>query len=56
MDIIYNPEYDKIERLYKLPVFFKSKLDDEINKTFMEQGYVDNGRYKVQLKQNYVQN
>jgi hypothetical protein len=34
IDIIYNPEYEAITRKYKLPVFFKSNLDDENRETY----------------------
>ena len=46
VDLIYNPEYDKIADLYKIPVFFKS----DFNKSFLGQGFIDNGRHKVPLK------
>lgn len=35
VDIIFNPEYDKIMKSYKLPIFFKSKLEDESKQTFI---------------------
>jgi hypothetical protein len=42
IDIINNPDFDKIKKSYKLPVFFKSDYD-------LSQGYVDNGRHLVPL-------
>jgi len=43
--MIHNPEYYRMLGVYKLPVFFKS-----YSKGFYNQGFVDNGREKVQLK------
>ena len=42
IDIIHNPEFDKIITQYKLPIFFKSLPSRST--THFEQGFVDNGR------------
>jgi hypothetical protein len=42
IDIIYNPDYVRIRRGYKIPVFFKSGYD-------LSEGFLDNGRHKVPL-------
>ena len=49
IDVIYNPEYDKIVQSYKIPIFFKSQLEDESLQTHVRQGFLDNGRHKVPL-------
>ena len=50
IDIIFNPEYEEVTRKYKIPIFFKSTLDDPNRINYMKQGYLDNGRHVVPLK------
>ena len=38
IDVINNPEYNRLLTVYRLPVFFKSANG------FYKQGFVDNGR------------
>ena len=42
IDIIHNPDYDKIRKSYTLPVFFKCDYD-------LSKGHLDNGRHLVPL-------
>lgn len=42
IDVIYNYEYEELSTKYTLPVFFRSTPSR--NTTFMQQGFIDNGR------------
>ena len=35
IDMIYNPEFDKITKSYKIPIFFKSKPEVESCQTLV---------------------
>jgi hypothetical protein len=48
IDMIYNPNYHKLANVYILPVFFKSPRLGE--PSFVESGYLDNGRHIVPIK------
>ena len=50
IDFIYNPEYSLLTSQYKLPVFFKSTLNDPTRLPYLKQGFLDNGRHKVTLR------
>jgi hypothetical protein len=50
IDVIYNPNYHLLLNSYKIPVFFKSpSLADP---SFVESGFVDNGRHVVPINVN----
>ena len=51
VDIIHNPEYDRLLESYKIPIFFKSNLHEENRESYIRQGFVDNGRHKVWLEE-----
>ena len=36
VDIIFNPEYRDILPKYRIPIFFKSNLDEENRKSYIE--------------------
>ena len=44
IDVIYNPEYEKLITRYRLPVFFKSLPERHPDVTYWKQGFIDNGR------------
>lgn len=50
VDIIYNPEYDKLQSVYRIPVFFKSTLHELDRVPYTERGFLDNGRHIVPIK------
>ena len=47
IDMIFNPEYERLSKVYKLPVFFKSLSGRHLK--YYDQGFIDNGRRKVPL-------
>ena len=46
IDIINNPEYEKVTEFYRHPVFFKSA---PYGMNFADQGFVDNGRQIINI-------
>lgn len=45
VDMIYNKDYSELVSNYKIPIFFKTPRSSE--PSFIESGYVDNGRHIV---------
>lgn len=50
IDFIYNPEYEILNNQYNLPVFFKSTLSNPNRIPYIKQGFLDNGRHKITLR------
>jgi hypothetical protein len=50
IDVIYNSEYDKMigSKAYILPIMFKSLASRQLR--YFKQGFIDNGRQKVQIE------
>ena len=46
IDMIYNPDFYSFLNLYRIPVFVRSAS----GVSFSEQGYIDNGRHRIELK------